>query len=100
MEEFKNCGSPMRFSRKGYGRIFVEKEEDINKVKDIIKEIDEYEFSYLPDGFIAVFNENNMHAVYTHKFCDLDIQLLCRVCWERGIHMFPWYGSIDGVEHL
>lgn len=28
MEEFKNCGSPMRFSRKGYGRIFVEKEED------------------------------------------------------------------------
>lgn len=35
------------FPRKGYGRIFVEKEEDIEKVKDIIRKMDEFEFEYL-----------------------------------------------------
>mgnify|MGYP003316698031 CR=1 FL=1 len=41
----------MTFSRKGYGRIFVEKEEDIAKVEAIMEEIDKYEFKgYYPTG--------------------------------------------------
>lgn len=96
----ENKGHKMTLDRKGYGRIFVEKEGDIQKVKDVIKEMDEYEFDYLPDDLIAVFSEENMKSVYTHKFCDLDIQLLTRVCWERGIKMFVWYGLLDGYENV
>ena len=94
----ENKGQKMIFDRKGYGRIFVEKQEDIQKVKDIIKEMDEFEFDYLPDDLITVFSEENMKAVYTHKFCDLDTQLLTRLCWEKGIKMFVWYGLMNGYE--
>lgn len=94
----ENKGRKMTLDRKGYGRIFVEKETDIQKVKDIIKEMDEFEFDYLPDDLITVFSEDNMKAVYTHKFSDLDTQLLTRICWERGIKMFVWYGLMNGYE--
>lgn len=96
----ENKGNRMTFDRKGYGRIFAEKEEDIQKIKDIIKEIDEYEFDYLPNELITVFSEDNMKAVYTHKFCDLDMQLLTRICWERGVRMFVWYGRVNGYEDI
>lgn len=95
----ENKGRKMTLDRKGYGRIFVEKETDIQKVKDIIKEMDEFEFDYLPDDLITVFSEDNMKAVYTHKFSDLDTQLLTRVCWGRGIKMFVWYGLMSGYEN-
>lgn len=94
----ENRGHKMTFDRKGYGRIFVEKQEDIQKVKEIIKEMDEFEIDYLPDDLIAVFSEENMKAVYTHKFSDLDTQLLTSVCWKRGIKMFVWYGLMSGYE--
>lgn len=44
----------MTFDYKGYGRIFVEKEKDIQKVKDKIKELDDFEYEYLPDDLIRV----------------------------------------------
>lgn len=94
----ENNGHKTYFPHKECGRIFVEKEEDIEKVKNIIKEIDEFEYDYLPKDFITVFNENNMRAVYTHKFSDLDIQLLTQLCWSRGIHMFCWNGKVNGYE--
>lgn len=90
----------MNFDRKGYGRIFVQKEEDIQKVKDIIKGMDEFEYEYLPDDLIAVFSKENMDAVYTHKFDDLDTNELTRKCWERGIYMFCWFGKMTGYEDL
>lgn len=77
----------MHFPRKGYGRIYVEKQEDVQKVKDIIKNMDEFEYDYLPDNLIAVF-EGKIETVYTHKFCDLDIGLLMEKCWQNGIKMF------------
>lgn len=89
----------MNFERKGYGRIFVQKEEDIQKVKDIIKEMDEFEYEYLPENLIAVFSPENMDAVYTHKFDDLDTNELTRKCWERGIYMFCWFGKMTGYEY-
>ena len=85
----------MHFERKSYGRIFVQKEEDIEKVKSVIKEMDEFEYDYLPDDFIAVFSKDNMEAKYTHKFYELDTQELTRLCWERGIYMFCWYGPVN-----
>lgn len=81
----------MHLPWKGYGRIYVEKEEDIQKVKDIIKEIDEYEFDYLPENLIAVFS-GKIDTVYTYKFCDLDIAVLMEKCWQSGIKMF----CVDG----
>ena len=76
--------------RKGYGRIFVEKEEDIQRVKDIIKEMDEYEYDYLPQDLVAVFNvEDKFTAVtYTHKFTDINLNELMDKCWRLGIKAF------------
>ena len=88
----------MTFGRKDYGRIFVQKEEDIQKVKDIIKEMDEFEYEYLPEKLIAVFSPENMEAVYTHKFDALDTNELTRKCWERGIYMFCWFGKMNPLD--
>ena len=76
------------FPRKGYGRIYVEKLEDIDKVKLIIKDIDEYEFeNYFNDDIIAVF-EGRIETTYTHKFDSVDLSLLIERCWQQGIKMF------------
>ena len=72
---------------KSYGRIFVEKEEDIEKVKQIVKETSEFEFSYLPKDLITVFT-GKKEVTYTHKFDDLDVNDLIIECWKRGIHCF------------
>jgi hypothetical protein len=74
-------------TRKGYGRIYVANPEDVQKVKDIIREMDEFEFDYLPAGLVAPFSHYpTLH--YTHKFCDLDMNALTAICWSRGI--FIW----------
>ena len=36
----------MQFPRKGYGRIFVEKEEDVKKVEEIMRKLDPDEFGW------------------------------------------------------
>jgi len=72
------------FTRKGYGRIYVYNPDDVQKVSDIIKEVDSFEWDYLPNGFIAPFSEYPSLA-YTHKFCDLDIDSLTALCWSRGV---------------
>ena len=77
----------MKFPHKGYGRIYVDKQEDIQSVKDIIKEMDEFEYEYLPDDLIAVF-EAKIVTTYTHKFDDLDISAFMEKCWQQGIKMF------------
>ena len=88
----------MQFSRKGYGRIFVETEEDIEKLKEIIKEIDEYEEGYLPEDLITVFSDDNFEAVYTHKFCDMNMTKVLYTAWSRGINCFVVFGKINGYE--
>lgn len=82
----------MKFIYKGYGRIFVEKEEDIQKVKDKIKEIDNFEYEYLPDNLITVWNKDLNDLTYTYKFDEMNIDNLCeelqksgiKVAWVRG----------------
>lgn len=92
------------FERKGYGRIFVEKEEDIPKVREIIRKMDEYEYEhYLPSDIIAVFNPKEVKSActpgktyvkvelaYTHKFDSIDLNELTMRCWMEGIRMFCW----------
>jgi len=69
---------------KGYGRIYCLTEADIPKVEKIIKEMSEFEHSYMPAGMIGVFTEYP-RVIYTHKFSDLDTDALTATCWARGI---------------
>ncbi len=89
------------FPRKGYGRIFVEKEEDISKVREIIRKMDEFEYGYLPNDLIKVFGPNIrrfpdhdpkdhlwLDMAYTHKFDSLNLNELQFRCWAAGIKVF------------
>ena len=76
------------FTRKGYGRIYVSGGmENITAVEDEIKEMDEFEFEYLPEDYVALFDEYP-NLKYAHKFDDLDINELTARCWKKGIHIF------------
>lgn len=94
--------------RKGYARIFVEKEEDIPKVKEIIQKMDEYEYEYLPNELIAVFDPNIktfpkenpkdhlwLDFKYTHKFDSLNLNELQFRCWAEGIKIFCCIGGYN-----
>lgn len=74
-------------TRKGYARIYVDKPEDVEKVKAIIKELDQFEYDYLPDALVAPFSEYPA-LVYTHKFDGLCMDRLTATCWKRGIHIW------------
>lgn len=93
----------MEFNRKGYGRIFVDKAENIPRVREIIREMDEYEYSYLPDDLITVYDpstykvynegsHSTASTVYNHKFDSLDLGELMFRCWNEGIHCFCLIG--------
>ena len=80
-------GKEVAMPHKGYGRIYVEKKEDIQKVKDIIKDMDEFEYNYIPKDLITVF-DGEKQMTYTGKFDDLDISDLIIKCWNQGIKCF------------
>jgi hypothetical protein len=96
MEFFNN--TYMKFPHKNYGRIFVENKEDINALHQIIKEMDDFEYSYLPDDLIAVFSDENMRSVYTHKFDDMNMTEVMYRAWSMGIKCFCVFGKISGYE--
>jgi hypothetical protein len=77
----------MKFPNKYYGRLYVIKEEAIQIVKDTIKEMDEYEYEYLPDDLITVFS-GKVDYVYTHKFDSIDLDKLIEKCYEKGVFLF------------
>lgn len=76
----------MTFDYKGYGRIFVEKEEDIQKVKDKIKELDDFEYGYLPVDLIRVWRGDLDDITYCYKFDELDIDNLCSELFNEGVN--------------
>ena len=96
----------MRFDHKGYGRIFVEKHEDIESLKTIMRAIDQYEFDgYYPSGnygggeeLITVFSPENYHSIYVGKFDDMDITQVLFEAWKQGIRCFAVFGKITGFE--
>ena len=106
--EYKNY--EMIFSRKGYGRIFVEKEEDITKIENIMREIDEYEFeNYYPTGeymggnnkrLVTVFSEENFKSIYVGKFDDMCMTQVLKKAWEQGIHCFAVFGKCNEFDNL
>jgi hypothetical protein len=76
-----------KFTRKGYGRIYVDKKENIEKVKEEIKTMDSFEYEYLPEEMITTIEEYPS-VCYTHKFDSLDLDKLTYNLWLKGIHIF------------
>lgn len=76
-------------TRKGYGRIYVDTVENIDKVKEIIKEMDEFEYDYLPKDLITVYTDYP-NVCYTHKFDALDMDKLTGYCWSMGIRIWAF----------
>ena len=87
--------SVRKIHRKGRGRIIILvdtkcrriTEDDrttlTNKVKQIIKEVDDFEYEYLPDDYIDI---NKTDLVYSDKF-DIDCEKLIRACYVEGIRI-------------
>lgn len=84
-------------TRKGYGRIYCAKPEDVEKVSAIIKELDAFEHEYLPKNLIAPFSEYPKVS-YTHKFDGLCMNRLTAECWKRGI--FIWVCDNGNAEFM
>jgi len=75
-------------SHKGYGRIYVDNIDNIPKVEEIIKETDDYEYEYYFHKEILAVCTEYPKVVYTHKFCDMDMDKLTAKCWAKGIHIW------------
>lgn len=87
------------FTHKGYGRIYVDKKENIEKIHTIIKHMDAFEYEYLPKALIATFDEYPK-VVYTHKFSDLDLNVLTATCWKNGIHIWTYDTGTNDVDAI
>lgn len=77
----------MNLPRKGWARIYALNSADIEEVKAIIKEMDPFEFDYMPSDMVAHFSRYP-ELVYTHKFDSLDMNALTAICWSRGIYIW------------
>lgn len=97
----------MKFQRKGYGRIFVEKEEDIVALENIMREIDQYEFyNYYPKGYsgelskrlVTTFSDKNFYSIYVGKFDDMDMSQVLKKAWDKGIHCFVVFGKCNEFD--
>lgn len=83
--------------RKGYGRIYVLAAEDVETVKAIIKELDPFEFEYMPDDMVAPFSEYP-RVVFTRKFDSLDLDALGAACFSRGVAVWALVASGDHAD--
>lgn len=81
-------------TRKGYGRIYVLDPAHVEAVKAIVKELDEFEFEYMPDAMVAPFSEYPK-VIYTHKFDALDLDALTATCLSRGIVIWVFDSGHD-----
>lgn len=98
----------MKFERKGHGRIFVEKESDVEALENIIKEIDPQEFEYYyPTGnymggnnerLVTTYSEENFKSIYVGKFDDMNMVKVLHKAWEQGIHCFVVFGKINQFD--
>jgi hypothetical protein len=79
-----------QLGKKTHGRIWVRTPEDQLKVCELIRQIDEDEYStYMPEGFVAVMPEDPTEAqlMYGHKF-EIRTDLLELECWKAGIEIW------------
>ncbi len=81
-----------KFRYKTYGRVFVAEQEHIAVVHEAIKEVDAFEFEYMPEDLVAVYKPGGPNLlVYLHKF-EIDKTALAIECMNHGV----WIWCIDG----
>ncbi len=73
------------FTYKGYGRIYTNP-ENIQDVKNIIQELDEFEWEYYPESLVGFWDDYPI-VVYVGKF-ELDEEKFKQICKERNIPVF------------
>lgn len=85
----------LRFNDKAEGRIFTDKLEHIDKIKNIIHEMNEGEFDYLPKDLITTLPSEGFifRTVYNGKFYDLDLNELRENCAKQNIPV--WFLIAD-----
>lgn len=84
------------FQRKTYGRIFVQKQEDVAEVEQTIREVDEFEFGYMPKNLIVVYDPIGPNLLtYLHKF-EMSKIALTQACLKKGI----WIWCVDNGTEL
>lgn len=71
-------------THKGYSRFYLYDSTKEQEVREIIKEIDEFEYGYMPKDWITSF-DNYPQVIYHGKFSDMDMVQLQATCWDRGI---------------
>lgn len=81
-----------RLVRKTWGRIYVAKPEHVQIVEETIKEVDEFEYDYMPKGVVTVWGADN-ELIYLHKF-EIDANALAKACMEKGV----WIWVVDGAR--
>lgn len=77
----------MKLKRKGYARIYTDTEENVEKIKEIIKMIDAEEYDYMPKNLVGVW-DGEVRFVYNGKFYEIDMDDVMQKCWNAGIHCF------------
>lgn len=82
-----------KFEEKQFGRIYTDTTENIKKIKDIIKQMDQFEYEYLPKDLITVY-KGYFSCEYVGKFDDLNLDELINNCKKKNIPC----GYIKGYE--
>lgn len=90
-------------NHKGYARFITDSKENVERIKEIIKDMDDFEYRYMPKDIFFIINKeslvyvnpnskfpafdelNSVLLVYNGKFDDLDLDELHRRCKERNI---------------
>jgi hypothetical protein len=80
------------FTYKGYGRIYTNP-ENIQDVKNIIQELDEFEWEYYPESLVGFWDDYPI-VVYVGKF-ELDEEKFKQICKERNIPVFVFNAYDD-----
>ena len=82
--------SSLYLVRKGQSRCFVFKEEHKQIVHDVAKQLDEFEYDYMPDDWVTAIdpadqNQNlTSQLVYNGKF-DINVLSLIDACGQAGV---------------
>lgn len=81
------------FTYKGYGRIYVKTQEDIQRVENLLKELDEYEFDYYPENLVTTL-DRYPNVIYVGRYEPyFNIQEECN---SVGIEVFVFdAGMVD-----
>lgn len=80
------------FTYKGYGRIYVQNQEDVKKVEDIIKQSDEFEWNYYPESLVTTI-DRYPDVVYVGKF-ELNFNLE-EECRKQNISVFVFDSGME-----